>query len=67
MATSAGHGMNRLHPLAWWLWAAGLAVCAMRTTNPFVLSLIGAVVADPELRLFGDGPLERLGWQHRLG
>jgi thiamine-monophosphate kinase len=28
---------------------------------------IGTVVSDPELRLFGDGPLERLGWQHRLG
>ena len=28
---------------------------------------IGTVVADPALRLFGDGPLERLGWQHRLG
>jgi thiamine-monophosphate kinase len=28
---------------------------------------IGTVVADPDLRLFGDGPLERLGWQHRLG
>jgi thiamine-monophosphate kinase len=28
---------------------------------------VGAVVADPELRFFGDAPLERLGWQHRLG
>ena len=28
---------------------------------------VGTVVADPTLRLFGDGPLERLGWQHRLG
>jgi thiamine-monophosphate kinase len=30
-------------------------------------ALVGAVVEDPALRLFGDGPLERLGWQHRLG
>jgi thiamine-monophosphate kinase len=28
---------------------------------------VGTVVADPALRLFGDGSLERLGWQHRLG
>jgi thiamine-monophosphate kinase len=28
---------------------------------------VGTVAADPALRLFGDAPLERLGWQHRLG
>jgi thiamine-monophosphate kinase len=28
---------------------------------------VGTVMADPALRLFADGPLERLGWQHRLG
>jgi thiamine-monophosphate kinase len=28
---------------------------------------IGTVMSDPALRLFGDGGLERLGWQHRLG
>ena len=28
---------------------------------------VGTMESDPELRLFGDGPLERLGWQHRLG
>ena len=51
MASQAGGGMTRaafpgrrsLHPVAWWLWAAGLAVCAMRTNNPFLLALIGAV------------------------
>jgi energy-coupling factor transport system permease protein len=32
-----------LHPVAWWLWAAALAICAMRTNNPFLLGLIGAV------------------------
>jgi energy-coupling factor transport system permease protein len=32
-----------LHPVAWWLWAAALAVCAMRTNNPFLLALIGVV------------------------
>ena len=51
MAAEAGRGMTRaavprrrsLHPLAWWLWAAGLAICAMRTNNPFLLALIGVV------------------------
>jgi thiamine-monophosphate kinase len=28
---------------------------------------VGTIESDPELRLFGDGALERLGWQHRLG
>ena len=32
-----------LHPGAWWLWAAGLAVAASRTTNPLLLLLIVAV------------------------
>ncbi len=34
-----------LHPGAWWLWAAGLAVAASRTTNPLLLLLIVAVAA----------------------
>ena len=34
-----------LHPGAWWLWAGGLALAAMRTTNLFLLGLIIAVVA----------------------
>lgn len=34
-----------LHPGAWWLWAAGLAVAASRTNNPILLMLIIAVAA----------------------
>jgi len=34
-----------LHPIAWWLWALGLAVAASRTTNPLLLGLIVAVCA----------------------
>ncbi|MFM7210922.1 MAG: CbiQ family ECF transporter T component, partial [Actinomycetota bacterium] len=34
-----------LHPGAWWLWAAGLAVAASRTNNPLLLLLIVAVAA----------------------
>jgi energy-coupling factor transport system permease protein len=34
-------GYRRLaHPLAWWLWALGLAAAASRTTNPFLLVLL---------------------------
>jgi energy-coupling factor transport system permease protein len=53
VAPQAGLGMNSrragtavrrpLHPLAWWVWAASLAICAMRTNNPLLLALIGAV------------------------
>ncbi len=40
------HRLPRLlHPGAWWLWAAGLAVAASRTTNPLLLLLIVAVAA----------------------
>jgi thiamine-monophosphate kinase len=28
---------------------------------------LGRIVKDPELRVLGTSPLERLGWQHRLG
>ncbi len=34
-----------LHPVAWWLWALGLAVAASATTNPLLLLLICAVAA----------------------
>lgn len=34
-----------LHPLAWWVWALGLAVAASRTTNPILLALLLAVLA----------------------
>ena len=32
-----------LHPAAWWVWGAGLAIAASRTTNPFLLVLVVAV------------------------
>lgn len=32
-----------LHPVAWWLWAIGLAVAAARTTNPLILFMLIAV------------------------
>ena len=29
-----------LHPVAWWLWAVGLAVAASFTTNPWLLLML---------------------------
>jgi energy-coupling factor transport system permease protein len=46
----AAHRIPRtVHPIAWWIWAIGLATAASRTTNPLLLALIlgvaGIVVA----------------------
>lgn len=35
---------RELHPLAWWLWALGMATAASRTTNPLLLLLLIGVV-----------------------
>lgn len=35
---------RNIHPLAWWIWAIGLAVAVSRTTNPLLLVLALAVV-----------------------
>ena len=32
-----------VHPIAWWIWAIGLATAASRTTNPLLLALVLAV------------------------
>lgn len=45
-----------LHPLAWWLWALGLAVVASRTTNPVLLATILAVVCWVVLARRSDAP-----------
>jgi energy-coupling factor transport system permease protein len=34
-----------LHPVAWWVWALGLATAVSRTTNPLLLLLVLAVLA----------------------
>jgi energy-coupling factor transport system permease protein len=35
-----------VHPIAWWIWAIGLAITASRTTNPLLLALILAVAGS---------------------
>lgn len=43
---SPAHLLPRpLHPVAWWLWALGLATAASRTTNPLLLALLVVVAA----------------------
>src|SRR5690606_1963215 len=45
-----------LHPAAWWLWAAGLVVVALRTTNLWLLGLILAVAAFVVASRRSDAP-----------
>ncbi|MGW7538329.1 energy-coupling factor transporter transmembrane component T [Amycolatopsis sp. NPDC054798] len=45
-----------LHPAAWWLWALGLAAAAGRTTNPWLLLTVFAVVCYVVVARRGDAP-----------
>jgi energy-coupling factor transport system permease protein len=45
-----------LHPLAWWVWAGGMAAAAMRMTNPLLLALVLAVVAYVVVARRSDAP-----------
>ncbi len=48
-----------LHPVAWWIWALGVAVAASRTTNPVVLATIVAVVSWVVVARRADAPWAR--------
>ncbi|MCU1591683.1 MAG: energy-coupling factor transporter transrane protein EcfT [Frankiales bacterium] len=48
-----------LHPMAWWLWALGLATAASRTTNPLLIAVLVAVVAYVVVSRRGDAPWAR--------
>ena len=48
-----------LHPVAWWLWALGLAVAASRTSNPLILAVLLAVVIWVVLARRTDAPWAR--------
>ncbi|MGI8523578.1 MAG: energy-coupling factor transporter transmembrane component T [Nocardioides sp.] len=48
-----------LHPVAWWVWALGLAVAASLTTNAMVLFLLLAVVTLVVTLRRGDQPWAR--------
>lgn len=48
-----------LHPVAWWVWAVGVAVAASCTTNPFLLVLLLAAVTLVVLTCRSDQPWAR--------
>ncbi|GAB3769204.1 CbiQ family ECF transporter T component [Nocardioides ginsengisegetis] len=45
-----------LHPVAWWVWAIGLAAAASLTTNPLVLLLLVAVASVVVMARRSDQP-----------
>ncbi len=48
-----------VHPVAWWLWALGLATAASLTTNPLLLLLIIAVATVVVMARRSDQPWAR--------
>jgi energy-coupling factor transport system permease protein len=48
-----------MHPLAWWVWALGLAVATTRTTNPLVIGLVVAAVVVVVQARRDDAPWAR--------
>lgn len=54
-----------LHPVAWWLWAIGLAVAVTRTTNPLLLALVVTVLGVVVASRRGDAPWAR-AWRYYL-
>jgi energy-coupling factor transport system permease protein len=48
-----------LHPIAWWIWALGLAVAVNRTTNPLLLLLALAVLGFVVSNRRGRAPWAR--------
>lgn len=54
-----------LHPVAWWLWAIGLAVAVTRTTNPLLLAMVVAVLGVVVVSRRGDAPWAK-AWRSYL-
>jgi energy-coupling factor transport system permease protein len=48
-----------LHPVAWWLWALGLAVTVVRTTNPILLLLVLGVLGFVVTQRRSEAPWAR--------
>ena len=57
---AAGTPLSRhLHPVAWWVWAIGLAVACSRTTNPLLLLLAVSVACLVVAAKRGSSPWAR--------
>jgi energy-coupling factor transport system permease protein len=50
---------RHLHPIAWWVWALGLAVSASWTTNPLLLLLVLGVLGVVVVQRRTDAPWAR--------
>ena len=50
---------RHLHPVAWWVWAMGLAVACSGTTNPLLLALAVSVAAFVVAARRGSSPWAR--------
>ncbi|MEO7006230.1 MAG: energy-coupling factor transporter transmembrane protein EcfT [Terrimesophilobacter sp.] len=50
---------RQLHPVAWWVWALGLAVATTRTENPMLTALIVAAVMTVVFLCRDDSPWAR--------
>ena len=53
---------RRPHAVAWWMWAAGMSVAAMRLSNPIVMLGLGVVVVTVALLRQAQAP-----WGRTLG
>ena len=56
---SARRVPRNLHPVAWWIWALGLAAAASRTSDPLLLLLILAVLGIVVSNRRSDAPWAR--------
>lgn len=54
-----------LHPVAWWVWAIGLAIAVTRTTNPLLLAMIGGVLGVVVVARRSDAPWA-MSWRYYL-
>jgi energy-coupling factor transport system permease protein len=57
--TAAARLPRPLHPVAWWVWALGLATAASRTTNPLLLAVVLAVAGLVVVTCRSDAPWAR--------
>ena len=48
-----------LHPIAWWIWALGMATAVYRTSNPLLLLLVVAVLGFVVTARRGEAPWAR--------
>lgn len=61
VALARWHPAHRrdLHPIAWWIWALGLATAVYRTSNPLLLLLVIAVLGFVVSARRGEAPWAR--------